>query len=120
MAIRGYQDLDVWKKAMDLAEAIGRLVKKLPQSEQFELSSQMRRAAVSIPSNIAEGNGRSSAKDYMNFLSIARGSNSELQTQLLLCVRFGYLSDEDIKSALAISYDVGRMLNALMEKLKNK
>lgn len=117
MKLLGYQGLDVWKKSMEMARSVRKVAKLLPQEELYELSSQIRRAAVSIPSNIAEGNGRASTKDYLQFLSIARGSNYELQTQLQLCVVFEYCTEAEIQEALNLSYDVGRMLNALIDKL---
>ena len=120
MKIRDFQDLDVWQKAMDLMSEVYRLVKKLPEEERYELSSQMRRAAISVPSNISEGQQRASTKEFVNFLSIARGSTGELQTQLLACVKLQYMCDNDIHKALALSYDVGRMLNSLISRLKAK
>ena len=119
MAFSNYKDLTVWQKSMDLTEEIYRLVKKLPKEETYALSDQMRRAAVSIPSNIAEGQGRGSGNEFRNFLSIANGSLSELETQLLICVRLGYLSDADIKTALSLSNEIDRMLSALILRLKN-
>lgn len=84
----------------------------------FALSAQMRRAAVSIPSNIAEGQGRQTDKEFRNFLSIANGSCMELETQLLICVRQKYLSKEEIQLSLSLSGEVGRILSALIIKLK--
>ena len=84
----------------------------------FALSAQMRRAAVSIPSNIAEGQGRQTDKEFRNFLSIANGSCMELETQLLICVRQKYLSKEEIQLALSLSGEVGRILSAIIIKLK--
>jgi four helix bundle protein len=91
MGASSYQDLIVWQKAMDLTAEIYRLVKKLPREELYSLSDQMRRAAVSIPSNIAEGQDRNSPKVFINFLAIARGAKAELGVQLRICVRVGYL-----------------------------
>ena len=79
-----YRDLNVWKESMELAKVIYELCKKLPEDERFGLSSQMQRAAVSVPSNIAEGHGRGSDSEFKRFLQIANGSRCELQTQLLL------------------------------------
>ena len=118
--INDFKDLIVWQKAMVLAEHTYRLVKKLPEEERFALSGQMRKAAVSVPSNIAEGQARSSTKEFMNYLSIAKGSNAELYTQFLLCVRISYLSKEDVKDALALSEEVGKMLNAMLQKLASR
>ena len=117
MAVFEYQDLVVWQRSMDLAEEVYRLARMLPKKELLELSSQMRRAAVSIPSNIAEGHDRKSSKEFIHFLTVARGSRSELETQLAICVRVGYLSESDISSAIALLREIGKMLNALIAKL---
>ena len=85
--VKSYKDLIVWQKSMDLVIEIYKLVKKLPKEETYSLSDQMRRAVVSIPSNIAEGYTRKSTNEYLNFLSIANGSRTELETQLLICER---------------------------------
>ena len=114
-----YKELTVWQKSMDVVEEIYRLTKKLPKEEIYGLTNQIRRAAVSIPSNIAEGNGRAVTGDYVRFLTIARGLNAEVETQLLLCVRLGYLSQEEIESTLSLSDEIGRMLNSMVKKLKN-
>ena len=118
MAASSYQDLIVWQKAMDLTQEIYRLTRKLPKEELFSLSDQMRRAAVSIPSNIAEGQDRNTAKEFLNFLAIARGSRAELETQLQICVRVGYLADTDILEARQLLVEIGKMLSALISKLK--
>ena len=102
MAINSYRDLNVWQRGMDLAEQVYRITKKLPNAEIYGLISQMRRAVVSIPSNIAEGYARKSSNAYRHFLLIALGSNSELETQLILCKRIGYLTDEDTTLSLAM------------------
>jgi len=115
MPVSNYQDLTVWQKAMDLTAAIYHLVKKLPKDELFGLSGQMRRAAVSIPSNIAEGNGRQTEGEFHQFLRIAKGSAAELETQLHICVRVGYLADTDIKQAMYILSEISKMLTALMK-----
>ncbi len=113
-----YRELLVWQKAMDAAEQVYRLVKLLPREEQFELSSQLRRAAVSIPSNIAEGQARNSTKEFVNFLSIARGSTAELETQLMLCVRLNYLQQTQIDPVFNLCDEISRMLTSLITKLK--
>ena len=115
-----YKDLTVWQKSMDLVEEIYALVKKLPKEETYALSDQMRRAAISIPSNIAEGKTRNSVKEYVNFLSIARGSLSELNTQILICIRLHYFSEEEANNAMTICEETGRMLWGLIEKLKTE
>ena len=113
-----YKDMIVWKKAMDLVEEVYQLVKLLPKEETYALSDQMRRAAISIPSNIAEGKTRNSVKEYMQFLSIARGSVSELNTQLLVCNRIHYLSEEQTAKAVGLCEEVGSMVYGVMRKLK--
>lgn len=117
---KNYRELLVWQKAMDLVEAVYVAVKKLPPEEKFEISAQMRRAAVSVPSNIAEGQGRNSTKDFVNFLSIARGSCAELQTQLLVCERLGYFTSKEIDELLKLSDEINRMLSGLINKLNEK
>lgn len=120
MAIQNYRDLNVWKKSMDLTVEIYRLVKFLPKEETYALSDQMRRAVVSIPSNIAEGHGRNSTRDFIRFLSIARGSQTELETQLQICERLNYISSEQLEISLTLCDEVNKMLNVLISKLKNK
>lgn len=93
------------------------LVKKLPKEETHSLSDQMRRAAVSIPSNIAEGNGRKSLTDYARFLDIARGSEYELETLLQICVMLGYLTEKDTEKAFDLIAQVGKMLHTMINKV---
>ena len=116
---RTYQELLVWQKAMDLTAVIYQLVKKLPKEELFALSDQMRRAVVSIPSNIAEGRDRNTNNEFIHFLTVSRGSKAELETQLLICVKVGYLTETDIDEAIIISTEVGKMLTSLINKLKS-
>ena len=115
-----YQDLKVWQKSMDLTTKIYNLVKLLPKEETYALSDQMRRAAISIPSNIAEGQGRNSDKEYINFLSIARGSLWELETQLEICVRLGYVEQSIIADTLDLITEVSKMINGLSIFLMSK
>ena len=117
MDIKSYKDMIVWQKSMDLAIEIYKLVKLLPKEEIYALSDQMRRAAVSIPSNIAEGQSRNKTKEFIQFLSIARGSNSELFTQLLICEKVGYLSENQTLYAKSASSEISKMLVALINKL---
>lgn len=112
-----FRKLVVWQKSMELVTEVYRVVRLLPKEELYALSSQMRRAAVSIPSNIAEGRARNSNKEFIQFLSIARGSFAELQTQLLICVNLQYLAEEQIAKAMALSEEVGKMLNKFILKL---
>ena len=120
MAVNSYEDLIVWQKSMDLTEEICRLVKLLPREETYALSDQMRRAVVSIPSNIAEGQGRNSTRDFINFLSISRGSLTELKTQLQICRRLKYFSESESEPAFNLCAEVYKMLNTLISKLKQK
>lgn len=115
--MNSYRDLVVWQKSMDMVVEIYRICKFLPKTETYALSDQMRRAAVSIPSNIAEGYGRNATRDYVRFLSIARGSKYELETQLELCVRLGFVPKEEIQTALQSCDEIGKMLNVLIMRL---
>ena len=112
-----FRKLIVWQKAMELVTETYRIVKLLPKEEIFALSNQMRRSAVSIPSNIAEGQARNSSKEFIQFLSVAKGSNAELQTQLLICINLHYVNEDRISPALMLSDEVGKMLNKLILKL---
>ena len=101
---------------MTLVADIYRLTQKFPKDELYGLTNQLRRAAVSIPSNIAEGNGRVSKKEYARFLSIARGSKSEVETQLLLCVNLRYLQQSEIDEALNLCMEISKMLSAMLAR----
>ncbi len=101
--IESYQDLLVWQKSMDLVTIIYKIVGKLPLNEQYGLSSQLRRAAVSIPANVAEGFGRWHAKEFLRFLLIANGSVKELETHLLVAVRLGLIQVKDIEASMQIT-----------------
>ncbi len=116
MAVSNYQNLIVWRKAMDLAKEVYAIVKLLPKEELFALSDQIRRAVVSIPSNIAEGCGRESKSQMKNFLRIAKGSAAELETQLLLCKEIGYVDDVKLKMSLDLLDEISRMIRSLMQK----
>lgn len=93
--MKSFKDLEVWKRSMDLVTQIYRITQNFPVNEQYGLTSQMRRAAVSIPSNIAEGQGRHNSKEFIHFLYIAKGSLAELDTQLQICQRLGLVGDAD-------------------------
>ena len=116
--VDSFRDLIVWQKAMDQAVLVYSLVKKLPREELYALSDQMRRAAVSVPSNIAEGHSRNSLKEYLQFLSIAKGSNAELHTQCLLCEKLGYFSERELQAMISLSTEIAKMLNSLINTLK--
>ena len=113
-----YKDLIVWKKGIELVKEIYSIAKLLPKEETYALSDQMRRAAVSIPSNIAEGQKRNSKKDFVQFLSIAAGSVAELETQMTVCKEVGFVSDEELSDGFALCEEIGKMLGAMIGKLK--
>ena len=115
-----YRNAVVWEKAMALAEQACRLAGTLPAAERFGLRSQLSRAAVSVPSNIAEGWSRESRREKAQFLAIAQGSLSELHTQLLLGERLGWLDPEPLRSVYRLIDEVSRMLTALRRKLRNE
>jgi four helix bundle protein len=114
-----YRELVVWQKAMRLAREAYPVTKALPKAEEYRLTSQLLRAAASVPTNIAEGHARGTRKDYANFISIARGSLAETETILLLLVDVELLTNEDVQPALALCSEVGRMLNGLHERLRS-
>lgn len=116
--VRSYRDLDAWKIGMDLATACYITTRAFPNDELFGLTSQIRRAAASIPANIAEGNGRESRQDYIRFLRIAQGSTKELETHLLLSRRIGLLSESLRDELLEFCDRLGRMLRALIRSLQ--
>ncbi len=118
--MKAYKDLIVWQKSMELVREIYALSKKLPLEERFALSDQMRRAAVSIPSNIAEGYGRNTTRDYARFLGIARGSIYELETQMNICIMLGYISEQDASKAFDFCEEISRIIFAIIEKLNSK
>ena len=118
--IRNFKDLIVWQRAMDATEEIYRLAKQLPREEIHALGDQLRRAAVSMPSNIAEGFGRGSKREYAKFLVMARGSAYETETQLLLCTRIRYLPESEIQTAISLLVEVGKMINAILSKLRTE
>lgn len=120
MALGSYQELTVWQKAMQLVRDIYTLTEKFPKSEIFGLTAQMRRSAVSIPSNIAEGSKRGSRKDYRNFLMNAFGSGAELETQLEISRQLNFGSEEKRQRAEKILNEVMRMLNRITSKLKEQ
>lgn len=117
---QNYRGLVVWKRSMELVVEVYGLLKYLPKEETYALSSQIRRAVVSIPSNIAEGNGCASIKDYARFLAMARGSKYELDTQLYICVELKYLTEQQVSNAMRLSEEVGRMLNVLITRFANE
>lgn len=117
MSGRGYVDLQVWAKAMDLAAMVYALGAAMPKAELYGMTSQMQRAAASVPANIAEGYQRGSRKDYARFISIARGSLAETETFLMLAARVGHLPPDAIQPALAAADETSRMLTRLKQRL---
>lgn len=113
-----HKDLDVWKKGMELVERVYSMSRAFPDSERFGLTSQIRRAAVSIPSNIAEGAARKSDKELLQFLSIAIGSLAELETQYLIAIRLGFLEKD--KSLTNLINDEKQLLLGFRNYIKNK
>ena len=118
MAVSYFTELTVWQKSIDLSADIYAAVKLLPREETYGLSDQMRRAVISIPSNIAEGNQRASKREYSQFLYIAKGSLAELITQIMLCERLGYMKKEKKEQLIEQCFEIGRMLSGLINKLK--
>src|ERR1700746_3184622 len=119
MILKSYRDLIAWQKAMDLAEAVYLGTAGFPREELYGLTSQARRAVVSIASNIAEGQGRRTTGEFCQFLAIAYGSLNEAETQLMLAQRLGYLDYETNNTLLALTAEVGRLLNGLSRSLSS-
>lgn len=118
MTIKSYKDLIVWKKSFELSLLVYRITKNFPKEEIYSLVSQMRRCAISIPSNIAEGYCRQRRLEYIQFLQIAFASGAELETQLLIARELKYLSDKDFTKVNSLLAEVMKMLNSLISKLK--
>ena len=117
MAVRNYSELIAWQKAMDLVQEIYRATKQFPKEELYGLTSQIRRAAVSVPSNIAEGQGRKFLKEFLHHLSIAYGSLREVETQVLIAGRLLYLDQQEVNRLMESSAEVGRLINGLTQSL---
>ncbi|HET7464715.1 MAG TPA: four helix bundle protein [Longimicrobium sp.] len=115
--VSSHRDLTVWQKAMDLAVEIYRLSHLFPRDETYRLVSQITRAAASVPANIAEGDARSTTRDYAHFLSIAKGSLMETETFLMLAVRLGYLNEHAAASAFSLITQISKMLTRLRTRL---
>ncbi len=115
--VRSFKDLHVWQTAMILVDACYAITRRFPSDERFGLVSQIRRAAVSVPSNIAEGHGRTGAGEYLRFLSVARGSLRELETLLLISGRQGFLADATQADLLRQIDDVAKMLHGLSSSI---
>jgi four helix bundle protein len=119
-AVQSYRDLIVWQQAMDLAALVYNLTREFPKHEQYGLTSQLCRAAVSVPSNIAEGHARDSTKEYLHHVSFAMGSLAEVETQVLLAERLGYLSTDASNTTLTKTAELGRRIRNLQQALKAK
>jgi four helix bundle protein len=115
-----FRELVVWQKAMQLTVQIYELTKEFPREEMYGMTAQMRRSAVSIPSNIAEGQGRANVGEFRHFLAIARGSDCELQTQLALARMLGFGSEKSIANAEQLSEEVRKMVFRLLQSLNEK
>ena len=115
--MKSYRDLLVWQKAMSLVTEVYKATRLFPKEEVYALTSQIRRAAISIPSNIAEGQGRQSRKEFLQFLAVARGSLLELETQILIAQNLGYLAPVQTKLISDATAELGKMLNGLMNSL---
>ena len=120
MGSRGYQDLEVWKAGMDFVTACYLATQNFPKCEVYGLTNQLRRAAVSIPSNIAEGQARQHKREFAQFLSIASGSVAEVETQLSISVRLGYLDQAQADDLLTRAGSIGRMLRGLRKSLQQQ
>jgi len=118
MGVRDYRELIVWQKAMDLVIEAYRLTRAFPREELYGLTNQVRRAAVSIPSNIAEGQARQSKAEFRNFLSIAQGSRAEVETQLTIAMRLDYITNEDARLSLSLLIEIQKMLATLLKRLQ--
>lgn len=120
MALKTYRDLEVWQKAMDLVVMVYEVSRGLPSEEKYGLASQMQRAAVSVPANIAEGYGRTHRGDYLHHLSTARGSLAELETHVTISVRLDFIVREKATEVWNLCQEVGKMLSRLIQSLEHK
>lgn len=120
MSIQSYRDLEVWQKSRKIVSRIYRLTKTFPADETYGLSRQLRRAAISIPSNIAEGKSRRATKDYKRFLDIAYGSLAEVETQLFIACDLGFVTEKKVDGLLQDYAEIGRMLNGLINSLNHR
>jgi four helix bundle protein len=115
-----YRELVAWQRAMDLVTAVYRISALFPREELYGLTAQVRRAAVSVAANIAEGQGRGAGNEFAHYLRIARGSVQEVETQLLVAERLGYVSETLLKEALAVADEVSRLITGLSRSLSNR
>jgi four helix bundle protein len=120
MAVRSYRELIAWQKAMDLVENVYKTTSLFPKEELYSLSSQLKRAAVSVASNIAEGQGRKSTREFLRHLSIAYGSLVETETQLIIGQRLQFMTEPQLNSLLEQTAEVGRLINGLTNALNDR
>ena len=120
MSFKSYRDLEVWQKAMDLVVVCYQITKNFPKSEIYGLTSQLQRAAISVPANIAEGRERQYTKEFLKHLSIAYGSLAELETCIQIAERLNYLDLKQMKEVLDKTAEIGRMLNGLRKSIEKK
>lgn len=114
-----YKKLTVWQKSILFVKDIYRVTRDFPEEEKYGLVSQLRRAAVSIPSNIAEGKSRNTDKEFKQFLYMARGSNSEIETQLIIANELGFINQEDFDNLFANCNEIGKLLTSFIKKISN-
>ncbi len=115
--VKTFEDLIIWQKSIVLTKQIYTITRKFPKEEIYGLSNQLRRASVSVASNIAEGYGRITRNDYKRFLSFSFGSTFEIQTQLIICIEIGIINNEDFNESMMLSKEISAMLYAIIKKL---
>jgi four helix bundle protein len=120
MGISSFRELRAWQLGMDLTERIYLLTDSFPKTETYGLTSQIRRSAISVPSNLAEGHGRDSTKEFLHFIAIAFGSICELETQILLSNRLKYIANDDVEKTLAALTETSKTIRGLQKALKSK
>lgn len=118
MEIKSYRELEVWQKSMDLALECYQMTKKFPKSETYGISSQLQRAVISVPANIAEGRSRRHTKEFLQHLSIAYGSLAEVETYVLFAERLNYITKDQLDRLMLKTAEIGRMINGLQRSLK--
>ncbi len=117
--MNSYRDLIVWQKSIDLVTLVYKMTSSFPKEEKYSLTSQLKRSAISVPSNIAEGYGRKYTKEYSRFLQIARGSLYELQTQLEISKNVGFVNSIELKPIESLCLEIEKMLNSLISKINS-
>ena len=120
MGVKSYRELVAWQRAMDLAEQVYSATQSWPSEERYGLTSQVKRAVVSVPSNIAEGQGRTTTREFLHHLSIARGSLMEVETQILLARRLDYINSEISSNVLECAAEVSKLISGLFRALENR